>query len=262
MEISLQNKNAIVCGSTQGIGLAIAKEFAASGATVVLVARNEQRLQEAVASLSTSSGQNHSYVLADFSNTEQLGAAVGQKAKELGEVHILVNNTGGPPAGPAHKAPIDEYMSAFTNHLIANQTLAMQVVDLMKAQNYGRIINIISTSVKQPLDNLGVSNTVRGAVGNWAKTLANELGPFGITVNNILPGATATERLTSIIDNKVAKTGKSKAEVANAMLGAIPAGRFCEPEEHAYAATFLASEKAGYINGTNVVIDGGRTKCL
>jgi 3-oxoacyl-[acyl-carrier protein] reductase len=262
MEITLHHKNAIVCGSTQGIGLAIAKEFASSGAQVVLVARNEERLKQAVASLDNSKGQKHSYVIADFSNTQELGDAVAHKAKEVGEVHILVNNTGGPPAGPAHKAPVDEYLSAFTNHLIANQTLAMQVVEYMKAQKFGRIINIISTSVKQPLDNLGVSNTVRGAVGNWAKTLANELGPFGITVNNILPGATATERLTSIIDNKASKTGKSKEDVSNAMVGAIPAGRFCEPEEHAYAATFLASEKAAYINGTNVVIDGGRTKCL
>lgn len=262
MEISLKNKKAIVCGSTQGIGFAIASEFASSGAEVVLVARNEDRLKKAVAALDDSDGQNHSYVVADFSDTEGLGAKVSEKVNEMGEVHVLVNNTGGPPAGPAHTAKIDEYLSAFKHHLVANQTLASVVVEKMKNQNYGRIINIISTSVKQPLDGLGVSNTVRGAVANWSKTLANELGPHGITVNNILPGATATERLTSIINNKSNKSGKSKEEVSKGMLGAIPAGRFCEPEEHAFAATFLASEKAAYINGTNVVIDGGRTKSL
>jgi 3-oxoacyl-[acyl-carrier protein] reductase len=262
MEISLKNKTAIVCGSTQGIGLAIATEFAESGAQVVLVARNEDKLKEATQGLSTREGQQHSYVVADFSNPRNLGELVSAKVAELGAVHILVNNTGGPPAGPAHLAPVNQYLDAFTNHLIANQTLAMSVVDFMKNQNFGRIINIISTSVKQPLDNLGVSNTVRGAVGNWAKTLATELAPYGITVNNILPGATATERLKSIIDNKSSKTGKTQSEVSDAMLGAIPAGRFCEPEEHAYAATFLASDKAAYINGTNIVVDGGRTKCL
>jgi len=262
MQVSLSNKKAIVCGSTQGIGLAIATEFAASGAQVVLVARNEDKLKQAVSTLSTAEGQNHSYVVADFGDIKTLSQSVMAKVQELGGVDILVNNTGGPAGGPAHTASLNEYLMAFNNHLIANQTLAMAVVDSMKKANFGRIINIISTSVKQPLDNLGVSNTIRGAVANWSKTLANELGPFGITVNNILPGATATERLTSIIDNKSAKTGKSKEEVSKGMLSAIPAGRFCEPEEHAYAATFLASEKAGYINGTNVVIDGGRTKSL
>lgn len=262
MEVSLAGKKAIVCGSTQGIGWAIANEFASSGAEVVLVARNEDSLKSAVAKLNKSAGQNHGYVVADFTNIKGLAEGVSAKVREMGQVHILVNNTGGPPAGPAHTAPLTEYLSAFNNHLVANQTLAMAVVDKMKAQNYGRIINIISTSVKQPLNNLGVSNTIRGAVANWSKTLANELGPFGITVNNILPGATATERLTSIIENKVNKTGKSREEVSQGMLAEIPAGRFCDPEEHAYAATFLASEKAGYINGTNVVIDGGRTKTL
>jgi 3-oxoacyl-[acyl-carrier protein] reductase len=262
MEISLVNKKAIVCGSTQGIGLAIAREFALAGAKVVLVARNEERLMKALNELDTGKGQNHEYLVADFSDWENLGSVVAAKAKDLGGVDILVNNTGGPPAGPAHKAPAKEYFEAFTSHLIANQTLVNSVVDGMKNQKFGRIINIISTSVKQPLDNLGVSNTIRGAVGNWAKTIATELGPYGITVNNILPGATATERLKSIIDNKANKTGKTKEEVSNAMLSAIPAGRFCEPEEHAYAATFLASDKAAYINGTNIVVDGGRTKSL
>jgi 3-oxoacyl-[acyl-carrier protein] reductase len=129
----------------------------------------------------------------------------------------------------------------------------------MKEKKWGRIINIISTSVKIPLANLGVSNTIRGAVGNWSKTLANELGKFGITVNNILPGATGTERLESIISGKSSKTGISASEVEQEMLNEIPVGRFGKPEEMAFAACFLASDKAAYINGTNVVVDGGRT---
>jgi 3-oxoacyl-[acyl-carrier protein] reductase len=145
---------------------------------------------------------------------------------------------------------------------MCNHVMVQALVEGMKSQCYGRIINIISTSVKVPLNGLGVSNTIRGAVANWSKTLANELGNHGITVNNVLPGATETERLSTIIANKSAKTGKSKKEVSEAMRAQVPAARFAQPWEIAAAATFLASPMAGYINGINVPVDGGRTGSL
>jgi len=255
MQIDLTGKNALVCGSTQGIGRAIAMEFASSGAKVTLCSRSESKLKNVLNELL---GEGHDYLVADFSNPDSLKAVL-KEAKN--EYHILVNNTGGPPGGRAIDADITEYFSAFQQHLICNQILANHCVPHMQKSNYGRVLNIISTSVKQPLKGLGVSNTIRGAVANWAKTLATELGPFGITVNNILPGATETERLESIINNKV-KAGASEDEVTKAMLAAIPAGRFGQASELAYAATFLASDKASYINGTNVVVDGGRTSSL
>ena len=178
------------------------------------------------------------------------------------QFHILVNNTGGPAGGPIFNATIEAFESAFTQHLKCNHVLAQAVVPFMKTENYGRIVNVISTSVKQPLDGLGVSNTIRGAVANWSKTLANELGQFGITVNNVLPGATGTERLAEIIKNKSAKTGNTVEESSNAMKNAVPAKRFAKPEEIANAITFLASDCAAYINGINLPVDGGRTKSL
>ena len=262
MDINLTGKRALVCGSSQGIGKACAIELASLGASITLFSRNKAALSQVLTELDQTQGQQHHVLVADFSNPDEVTREINNHMAQTGGFEILLNNTGGPAPGPAASTDSSAFLAAFNLHLISNHHLVQALIPAMKEKKYGRIINVISTSVKQPLDNLGVSNTVRGAVGNWAKTLANELGPFGITVNNILPGATATERLTSIIDNKASKTGKSKEDVSNAMVGAIPAGRFCEPEEHAYAATFLASEKAAYINGTNVVIDGGRTKCL
>jgi 3-oxoacyl-[acyl-carrier protein] reductase len=259
MNLSLNGKNALVCGSTQGIGLAAALQLAELGANVTLLARNEDRLKAALEQLDTSQGQKHNYLIADFSKPDELQTTLNSKGRNI---HILINNTGGPAAGPAHTANIDEFRAAFEMHLICNQILVREVVDAMKEAGYGRIINVISTSVKQPLDNLGVSNTIRGAVANWAKTLANELGQFGITVNNVLPGATNTARLKSIIENKANKTGKSTDEVAKSMQAIIPAKRFAEAEEVGAAIAFLASPAASYINGINLPVDGGRTKCL
>jgi 3-oxoacyl-[acyl-carrier protein] reductase len=244
MIIDMQGKTAVVCGSTAGIGKATAMELAASGATVILLARNEEKLK---LTLSELPGSGHSYAVADFSNPTQV-AEVAARIAETNKVHILVNNTGGPAAGPAHTAETHAFVQAF--------------IPGMKVAGYGRIINVISTSVKVPLPNLGVSNTIRGAVGNWSKTLANELAGFGITVNNVLPGATETERLSSIIENKSIKTATHADDVKAEMLHEIPAKRFGKPQEVANAICFLASDKAAYINGTNVVVDGGRTACL
>jgi|TARA_B110000495_G_C23039762_1_gene622762 3-oxoacyl-[acyl-carrier protein] reductase len=262
MQIDLKNKNALVCGSTQGIGKASALALAQCGANVTLVARDEQRLIQAKDELPNIDGQAHQFLIADFRNPEALAQAVQKQIDDSTAFHILVNNTGGPPGGDVFEASLVEFENAFTQHLKCNHLLAQAVVPGMKAAGFGRIINVISTSVKQPLDGLGVSNTIRGAVASWAKTLANELGPYGITVNNILPGATATERLSSIITNKSEKTGKSIDVISEAMKNSIPARRFAEPREVASAIAFLASDLASYINGINLPVDGGRTKSL
>lgn len=262
MNLDLKNKRALVCGSTQGIGKAAAMELAAMGAHVILVARNEQSLKTAKAELPNNGSQLHSYLCVDFGNAQQLKELVEQFIQRTGPVHILVNNTGGPPAGPAHTATTDEFLTAFNNHLVCNHLLVQACLPGMKNQAYGRIVNVISTSVKAPLPNLGVSNTIRAAVANWAKTLANELGKFGITVNNVLPGATATQRLSTIIENKALKTNHQQEEVKQEMLGEIPLGRFAEPGEVANAIAFLCSPAAAYINGINLPVDGGRTASL
>lgn len=262
MQINLNGKNALVCGSTKGIGNAIAMLYAKLGANVTLVARNGALLERIIRDLDTSQGQKHDWMAADFSKPEELKEKVLKLVNEPKIYHILVNNTGGPPAGLAIDAELHEYTAAFTNHLLCNQVLVQCVMDGMRAGGYGRIINIISTSVKVPLKGLGVSNTIRGAVGNWAKTVANELGPYGITVNNILPGATATDRLKQIIEGKASKHNHSIEAVNAEMTEEIPLGRFASPEETAYAAAFLASEYAAYITGINLPVDGGRTPCL
>lgn len=261
MNLDLTNKNALVGGGSKGIGKAVAIELALLGANVTLLARNEETLQAAVKDLDTSKGQQHHAVAIDMGHTDMLKILAETLTKGT-TYHILVNNTGGPPGGLALDAQLDSFKSAFAQHLIANQVLVQALVPGMKAAGYGRIINIISTSVKQPIPGLGVSNTIRGAVANWSKTLAGELGKYGITVNNVLPGATATERLDSIINTKSDKTGKSKTELEVEMMAEIPAARFAEPKEIAAAAAFLATPAAAYINGINVPVDGGRTVCL
>ncbi len=262
MNLDLHNKRAIVCGSTQGIGKAVAMELAQMGANVTLVARNEQSLKQVKSELANNGSQLHSYLCVDFNNTEQLKELVTQFIQRTGPVNILVNNTGGPPAGPILNARTEEFLSAFNNHLICNHILVQACAEGMKNSGYGRIVNIISTSVKQALPNLGVSNTIRAAVGNWSKTLANELGKSGITVNNVLPGATSTQRLSAIIENKALKTNVNNDEVKKEMLHEIPLGRFAEASEIASAVAFLASPAAAYINGINLPVDGGRTSSL
>jgi 3-oxoacyl-[acyl-carrier protein] reductase len=261
MNLDLSGKRAIVCGSTQGIGKAAAIELALLGASVTLLARNEDALKKTLHELKSTAHQSHEYRVTDFQFPQQVGEVINTYVKDK-PVHILVNNTGGPPAGQAIDAGIEEYIQAFNSHLICNQLLAQAVVPGMKQAGYGRIINIISTSVKIPMRGLGVSNTIRGAVANWSKTLSFELGPFGITVNNVLPGTTMTGRLDSLIKSKAAKSGKTYEQVRDEMMAEVPAGRISEPHEVAAAVAFLATPAAGYINGINVPVDGGRTGSL
>jgi 3-oxoacyl-[acyl-carrier protein] reductase len=263
MDINLTGKKAFVCGSTQGIGRAAAIELANLGASVVLLARNEDSLMQVKDELNLSQNQQHDFIVADFSKPDELKNKVAEYLGENNQpVHILVNNTGGPPAGKAIDARLDEFIAAFQNHLLCNQILAQSLVEKMKSEKYGRIVNVISTSVKQPIPNLGVSNTIRGAVASWAKTLAGELGEFGITVNNVLPGFTKTQRLQSIIENRANKTGDSIEKIEAEMQSETPAKRFAEASEAANAIAFLASPAAAYINGVNLPVDGGRTGCL
>lgn len=258
MNLSLEGKTALVCGSTQGIGFAIAQELALLGADCILMARNAESLQQAKDSLDQSKGQVHQIQVADFSSNEHVLQAV-QEILKNNTIHILVNNTGGPPSGPITQAKPDDFMRALQLHLINNHQLAVAVLPGMKESGYGRIINVVSTSVKVPLPNLGVSNTTRAAVAGWAKTLANEVASSNITVNNVLPGATSTVRLSSIIENKASKTGHSLHDVEDEMLHEIPMKRFGKPEEIAAMAAFLASPAAGYITGQSICVDGGRT---
>lgn len=260
MKIDLTGKTALVCGSTQGIGKAIAMQLSECGASVILMARSEDKLKQSQSELIVKGGAQHNYVVADFSSNDSVVEAI--KKLENSSIDILINNTGGPAAGKVSEANIDDFIAAFKAHLVNNQLLSQALIPNMKSKSWGRIVNIISTSVKVPLPNLGVSNTIRGAVGNWSKTMANELASFGITVNNILPGATETERLGSIITNKSSKLNIDSDHVRQEMLNEIPMGRFGRPEEPAYAAAFLCSEFASYITGTNIVVDGGRTPCL
>lgn len=260
--MSLQNKTAVVCGSTQGIGWETAKLLAQKGASVVLVARNEETLKTKVKELSVVDNQSHSYLVADFSKPEELKTQLQNWTAAGNVANILVNNTGGPKGGPIIDAAIEEFTSTFNQHLICNHILVQALYKGMISSGYGRIINVISTSVKQPLNNLGVSNTIRGAVASWSKTMANELGQYGITVNNVLPGATNTGRLQSIAENKSLKTGESTAEIFDEMANESPMKRIAEPIEVANAIVFLASPEASYINGINVPVDGGRTKSL
>ena len=261
MNLDLTNKNALICGSTAGIGKASAIQLAAMGATITLVARDEEKLKETLLELPFQEGQKHNYLVADFSNPEMLREKVTEAAENK-IFHILLNNTGGPKGGPIFSADISEFTTAFSQHLVCNQILVQALVPGMKEADFGRIINIISTSVKQPIDGLGVSNTIRGAVASWSKTLANELGQYGITVNNVLPGFTATDRLDDIVLNAAKKMNKTKAEASSFMKRLVPAQRFAQPGEIANAVAFLASEAASYINGINLPVDGGRTKSL
>ncbi|MEO6154176.1 MAG: SDR family oxidoreductase [Thermomonas sp.] len=261
MDLDLTGKHALVCGGSEGIGRATAVELAQLGASVTLLARREGALREAMASLPCSGNQQHDVLVADVAQTFELSQTVAAHAA-VRRVHILVNNTGGPPGGSAHAAEIGAYLDAFNKHLIANQTLLQAVLPGMRDAQWGRIVNVISTSVYEPIANLGVSNTIRGAVASWAKTLSKELGSDGITVNNVLPGYTSTQRLEQILADRSAATGKSQDEVAKGMLATVPAGRFAQAHEVAGVIAFLCCPAAAYVNGQSLAVDGGRMQSI
>lgn len=261
MNLNLNEKTAVVCGSTQGIGKASAMILADLGANIVLLSRNSETIQQTLEELPQNANQKHSFLVADFKNNDEVEAVITGFAKSQ-TAHILINNTGGPAAGEANAANKDEYINAFKMHLVNNQILAQVLIPGMKKEGYGRIINVISTSVKAPIPGLGVSNTIRGAVANWAKTMAGELGRFNITVNNVLPGLTETERLFSLIRGKAEKAKTTYEEMDAQLKNTVPMKRFATAEECGNAVAFLASPAAAYINGINLPVDGGRTQSL
>lgn len=256
---TLKGRRAIVCGSSQGIGKAAAVAIAELGASVVLAARNADALEAVRATLSTDAGQSHDIIVADFDDPVSLGAQVRDYIAEHGPAEILVNNTGGPPAGPLTDATPDEFGRAISRHLIASQILLQALLPGMKAAGFGRIINVTSTSVVAPIPGLGVSNTVRAAVANWARTLAGELGPYGITVNTVLPGLTDTARLRSLMERRAELSGSTVEDTNAAAQAGVPLRRFAEPEELGAVIAFLASPAASYVSGVNLPVDGGRT---
>lgn len=262
MIIDLKGKQALVCGSTQGIGKAIALQLAASGANVTLFARNEGKLKLTINELDNSMGQTHDYITADFHSLQSFDQAISEYCAGKNNIHILVNNSGGPAPGQAIDAKAHEFIKAFEQHLVANQIITSSLVPFMKNAGYGRIINVISTSVRVPIPGLGVSNTIRGSVASWAKTISSELASFGITVNNILPGLTKTGRLDALISSRASDAGISIDEMEKNMKAAIPAKRFAQPPETAALACFLASPLAAYITGESIKVDGGSTPSI
>jgi 3-oxoacyl-[acyl-carrier protein] reductase len=262
MDLDLTGRHALVCGASQGIGRACALELAQLGANVTVLARRADVLQQLAAELPrTHASQAHDFLVADSGDTDGLRAAA-EKLVHANPAHILVNNSGGPPPGPAHGAKVDAFLDAYRKHLIANHVLAEIAIPGMQAAGFGRIVNIISTSVKEPIAGLGVSNTTRWAVASWAKTLATELAPFGITVNNVLPGSTKTPRIEQIVTTRAQKSGASVEDTQHAMEQEIPMRRFANPSEIAAAVAFLCSPAASYISGINIPVDGGRTRSL
>jgi 3-oxoacyl-[acyl-carrier protein] reductase len=262
MNLDLTNKTALVCGASQGLGLASAKELALLGATIILASRSEEKLKKAITELATAKGQCHTYAAMDLSKPDEVKAAVQALLAQGVIIDVLVNNAGGPPAGPMIDTDVAEIERAFRTHVITAQVLAQLVVPGMKGAGYGRIINIVSTSVKQPINGLGISNTVRAAVANWAKTLANEISSFGVTVNNVLPGYTNTDRLDYLFSKQAVDQGTDKQNILNKTIASIPAQRLGEPNEFGAAVAFLCSPAAAYINGVNLPVDGGRTGSL
>lgn len=261
MDLSLRGRHALVCGASEGIGRAAAHELALLGADVTVLSRRAEALAGVVAALPRDDGQRHGFVAADVSAHDTFRAKI--EALVAGKpVHVLVNNTGGPPGGPAHSADASAYLDAFQRHLLANQLLVQAVLPGMRIDRWGRIVNVVSTSVREPIPNLGVSNTVRGAVASWAKTLSRELAPLGITVNNVLPGYTETGRIAQILRDRATATGQSEDAIAEGMRKSVPAGRFAQPGEVAAAIAFLCSPAAAYINGVSLAVDGGRMQSI
>lgn len=261
MSFDFAQKRVLVCGASQGIGAATANLLAKQGAELILVARNQTKLNEVQAQLSSSQGQQHQTFAIDLMQPSSLQEVLIQMLGR-GPISVVVNNAGGPKSGPLLEASDDEFIHGFQAHILAASQIAKKLVPGMKEQKYGRFINIISTSVKAPISNLGVSNTIRGAMASWSKSLSTELAPFGVTVNNVLPGYTETPRLESLAQAAALKQNKSVDDIKAQWRQATPAGRFASPEEVAFAIAFLASSQAGFITGINLPVDGGRTPCL
>lgn len=228
------------------------------GATCILLARNKPGLQQTITELAVTHGQQHFFHVVDFTDADSLKILVDKITQER-DIDILINNTGGPAAGPIATASPVAFQAAFNQHLVCNHVLTQAVIPAMKRNAWGRIINVISTSVRIPLDNLGVSNTIRAAVASWAKTMSNELASFGITVNSLLPGFISTSRLEAVAESFAERENIDKSAMQDRMRNSVPAKRFGAPSEIAAVAAFVASPAASYLNGICIPVDGGRT---
>lgn len=253
--IDLSGKKALVCGASKGIGYAIAKKMAELNAEVTIMSSNENNLKSAIKKLNNKN--KHKYIAVDFNEYKLVEEKVKEKIDAGNYYDILINNSGGPTPGLLLEADIADFTAAFNRHLFASHLISKLLIPKMKENNFGRIINIISISVKEPVENLGVSNTLRGAMNSWSKTLSKEVGKFGITVNNLLPGYTETERLQNLLTKNADKEGKTYYEIAKKIINKIPLGRLGQSEDLANIAAFLASEYASYITGVNIPVDGG-----
>jgi 3-oxoacyl-[acyl-carrier protein] reductase len=250
-----ENTRALVCGASGGIGEATAVKLAELGVQVTLVARTESKLKKIAESLP---GSGHDYIAADFTDDLSMSNLI-KVIESKGGYSIFVNNSGGPKGGALMDAESENFELGLKAHILSAQLILKTVVPQMKKFGQGRLINIISTSVKIPIPNLGVSNTIRGAVASWSKTLSLELGPHNITVNNVLPGYTTTSRLTALIEGAGERLGKTTDEIESLWKAKVPMARFGAPEEVASAVCFLASDEASYVNGVSLQVDGGRT---
>ena len=261
MHIDLSQKRALVGGSSKGIGLAIARQMAESGASVCLMARSGDRMRQLVAELPTDQGQTHHFLEIDYELKDHYRRNLREYIEEH-PIDILVNNTQGPPAGGALEKGLDDYQKAF-DLLFKSVVYATQLVlPHMQKQGWGRIINVASISVQEPLNYLALSNSIRAAVVTWAKTLATDVARQGITVNNVLTGYFDTDRIAQLNAKKAEKMGVDPKEVRAAMEQQVPVGRIGDPKEYGYLATFLASDKAAFLTGTNIPLDGGLLKSL
>lgn len=257
INLSLSGRHALVCGASAGIGRAVALALAEQGAVVTALARREERLRALVEELRERGAPAAHALVADLDDRPTLYTRVTQHLDTAGPVHVLVNNAGGPPAGPILEAEASAFEQAFGRHVLASHLLLKAVLPGMREAGYGRIINVISTSVREPIPNLGVSNTVRAAMAGWAKTVSRELPP-GITINNILPGFTNTERLDALRTAAAERRGISEEQVQAQWLSQVPEGRLGEPEELAAVAAFLASPAGAFVRGVSLPVDGGR----
>ena len=257
---ALEGKTALICGASRGIGAATARIMAKAGANVILASRSEEQLNTLLSEISSLGEGKHQILVLDLEDTGSLAGRI-QPILDQGPIHILVNNAGGPPGGPLLNASVEELAQPFTRHLHAAHTLVKLLTPGMIMADYGRIIQIVSTSVREPIPNLGVSNTLRGAMASWAKSLSRELHP-SITINNVLPGFTDTERLGSLAQSIHERTGKSVEAIHDGWMSQVPIERLIDPLETASVITFLASPAAGAIRGVSLPVDGGRLRSI
>ena len=262
MELGLEEKTALVAASSRGLGRAVADELAKEGANLLICARSVGPLEEAGQAIHDTTGVEVVAVQTDLSNPEDIDRLMEAAQKEFGTVEILVTNTGGPPPGPFESHSVEDWSNAVQQNLDSVLNLTRAVLPGMKAAGWGRIVNITSVAVKQPIDGLILSNAVRAAVTGFAKTLANEVAASGITVNNVMPGFTRTERLDGLAENISESQGITVEEAFARWEAHSPIGRIGEPRELAALVAFLASERASYITGTSIPVDGGFIQAL